>query len=266
MKQFVYDILRPVYSPITTWLRTRLGSEYYNHPELELPKAYDAIQLEVERRLHRYLHCDPCSIENVVIVGANTASEISRIKRAYPNSKFFCFEPSPKYIDALKAAWTNDPSVRIYPIAVSDTKGSATFYELDMPGNGSLLPPDVEEWAKATEWKNKETQEFTVEVDRLDAVLDLDIDLLWIDTQGNELRVLQGAEALLQRTKAVFLEMTLLPSFYQGGAPYAPIRTLLEQIGFHEVGVGIDPWNFTGVGLYVSEIASRTCKEHEGRK
>ncbi len=62
-------------------MRKRLGREYFSHPEMELPPAYEAVQLEVERRLHHYLHVDPESIEQIVIVGANDGGEIPRLRR-----------------------------------------------------------------------------------------------------------------------------------------------------------------------------------------
>jgi hypothetical protein len=40
--------------------------------------------------------------------------------------------------------------------------GRARFYELTMPGNGSLLEPDIERWSSFTEWKDKSTEFFEV--------------------------------------------------------------------------------------------------------
>jgi hypothetical protein len=94
LKRSMWDIVRPLHSPMTTALRRRLGRNYENHPEMELPPPYDYVQLDVERHLHRYLHVQRQEISQIVIVGALDASEVGRMGRIYSNAKFLCFEPN----------------------------------------------------------------------------------------------------------------------------------------------------------------------------
>jgi FkbM family methyltransferase len=234
---------------------------------MELPKAYDAIELDVERRLHHYLHCDPGEIRRVAIVGANTADEIERLSGRYPNATFDCFEPSPRYLPALKQKWGHDQKVRIHGVAISDQKGKALFHELAMPGNGSLLKPDVELWSTVTECKDKMTESYEVETCLLDEFFKTtSLDLLWVDVQGAELNVLRGGGETLKQARAVFLEITLVRGPYEGGALFRDLDQCLLEHGFICCGQGIDPWNFTGVALWVKNIESMVCKEHPCRK
>jgi FkbM family methyltransferase len=268
MKKLFYDLLRPVYKPILKPLRRRLGRvNYYEHPEMELPKVYDAIQLEVERRLHHYLHCDPNDIRRIAIVGANKGDEIERLALSYPNAAYDCFEPSPRFLPELRRRWSANPKVTIHDVALAQTKGKARFYELSMPGNGSLLEPDIERWSSFTEWKDKSTEFFEVETRQMDEYYQTNSpDLLWMDVQGGEMSVLLGGNETLKKTKAIFLEMTLVQGPYKGCALFSELNDLITSHGFTCCGQGIDPWNFSGVALWIKDIENKICKEHPDRK
>ena len=267
MKKAIYDLLRPVYKPILTPLRRRLGrSSYYEHPEMELPKMYDAIQLEVERRLHRYLHCDAGEIRRIAVVGANTGDEIGRMSLTYPNARFDCFEPSPRFLSELRRKWSRNPKVTIHDVAVAQTSGRARFYELSMPGNGSLLEPDIERWSAFNEWEEKSSEFFDVETRPLDDYFQKDgLDLLWVDVQGAEMNVLRGGTETLKKTNAVFLETMLVKGPYKGGALFSELNESLTHQGFACCCQGLDPWNFVGGALWIRGIEDKVVKEHSGR-
>ncbi len=257
----LYDLLRPFYRPVTQLLRRRLGRGYFEHPEMELPKAYEAIQLEVERRLHLYLHCDSKDIKRIAIVGANTADEIERLAASYPLATYDCFEPSPRFIPELRRKWQADSKVTIHEVALARTKGKARFYELSMPGNGSLLAPNIDRWSTFNQWQDKSLEFFEVETRPMDDFYQTSaLDLLWIDVQGAELEVLSGGVETLKKTKAVFMEVTLVPGPYQGGALFAELNAFITRHGFTCCGIGIDPWNYTGMGLWIREIEAKTCQ------
>src|SRR5436309_1338177 len=101
LKTKFWDFVRPLHSPLTKAVRRRLGRNYTEHAEMELPPAYEAVQLEVERRLHNYLQIPAEQIQQIVIVGANEGTEIRRLRRSYPRSRFLCFEPSPMWYNKL---------------------------------------------------------------------------------------------------------------------------------------------------------------------
>src|SRR5947208_3322735 len=136
LKRLIWHLIRPIHSPITRLLRRRLGGNYTMHPEMELPPAYEAVQLEAERRLHSYLHSSRREIRQIVIVGANEADEIPRLRLTYPNSQFVCFEPSPQWYKVLLNNFGDCDYVKCFDLALSDRPGVATFYELPMAGNG----------------------------------------------------------------------------------------------------------------------------------
>jgi len=234
-------------------MRKRLGSNYFEHPEMELPAAYEAVQLEVERRLHTYLHLPADKPKQIVIVGANEGTEIHRLRRSYPNARFRCFEPSPQWFSKLSSQFKRLDYVDNRELALSDAKGTATFYELPLAGNGSLLRPDQEKWSRFTKIDDNEMASFQVKVSTLDVeAVDLaHIDLLWMDVQGAEGNVLKGGVETMERVSAVFLEVALVDSPYRGTMPYSELSVILQGFGFACVGLGIDGWNYSGNALWV---------------
>lgn len=261
LKRAAWDLIRPIHSPATNALRRRLGRNYFAHPEMELPPPYEAIQLDVERHLHQYLHVSTDDISQFVIVGAHEADEIERLHCTYPQARFMCFEPNPETFKRLARRCERLPFVTISDLALSDTPGKARFYELDMPGTGSLLEPDGESWATFSKWKNKDVTSFEVNVSTLDQETKTmaSLDLLWMDVQGAEGRVLKGAAATLQRTKAVFLEVALTQSPYKGALLFEEVASILKSSSFDCVGLGLDAWNGTGNALFIKQFGKLVC-------
>ncbi len=251
-----WSLVRPLHSPITTALRRRLGRNYQNHPEMELPPPYEYLQLDVERHLHNYLHISPEEISQIVIVGALDASEVSHMEKIYTNAQFLCFEPNPKTHEALVKKFAGKANVSISSLALGKDKSKARFYELSMAGNGSLLEPDAEEWAAAFKQSNKDMSSFEVDVSTLDneASALASVDLLWMDVQGAEGEVLAGGVETLRRTKSVFIEVALAHSPYKGALLFPAIRAGLESQGFQCVGLGLDAWNGYGNAFFVRDF------------
>lgn len=259
IKRKFWNTVRPLHAPLTKAARKRLGRNYFEHPEMELPPAYEAVQLEVERRLHGYLHVPAEAIEQIVIVGANDGGEVARLHLTYPRSRFLCFEPSPPWYKKLAENFADACYVESRELALSDSVGTATFNELPLAGNGSLLPPDIARWSEFNRIKAREVTSFPVNLSTLDREAQgLDkIDLLWVDVQGAEGRVLKGGIKTLPRVAAVFLEVALVNSPYQGTLLFADLDSILSGFGFLCVGLGIDGWNYSGNALWIRNIAQR---------
>jgi len=259
IKRKFWNAMRPLHTPLTKAARKRLGRNYFEHPEMELPLAYEAIQLEVERRLHGYLHVLAQAIRQIVIVGANDGGEISRLHRAYPRSRFLCFEPSPEWYRKLTENFSDAEYVESRELALSDSVGTATFHELPLAGSGSILPPDMAHWSEFNKINEREVTSFHVTLSTLDKEAEglNKIDLLWIDVQGAEGRVLKGGAKTLPRVAAVFLEVALVNSPYQGTVLFPELDAMLQDFGFLCVGLGIDGWNYSGNALWIRATAQR---------
>ena len=260
--QKLWDIIRPLHSPLTRALRRRLGRGYQDHPEMELPPPYDAIQLDVERHLHDYLHRSADDISQIIIVGANRGEEIGRLQNLYSHASFLCFGPNPAAHEFLVKKFAPDARVTVAKLALSSAPGHATFYELSLSGNGSLLEPDLESWASTNQVKDKRMTSFAVQLSTLDqeAARLPAIDLLWMDVQGAEGRVLSGAAETLKRSRAIFIEIALFHSPYKGAELFHQIQSRLASAGFTCVGLGVDARVGTGNAFFVSDYERLICK------
>jgi FkbM family methyltransferase len=255
--------LRPFYRPIMSRVRKRLVTEhsFLRYPEMEIPRPWDYVQFKVERDLHSYLHIAPHDIKNIVVVGANVGNEVEDLGRTYKSANFVLFEPSPRYTPELLRRHANKGNVQCITKACGKESGHVTFYELPMHGNGSFLKP-AKTWKDFNKQADDSVKEYTVEVTTLDKECHrLDqVDLLWVDVQGAEMHVLGGAENTLQKTKAVFLEVALTKSPYEGGALLHELDGLLQASGHQLTLLGLDPWNYTGNALWIQHPSERALK------
>jgi FkbM family methyltransferase len=131
-------------------------------------------------------------------VGANTGSYSMMLLDCFASAFIHAFEPHPKNYSSLKKRMPSNRT-KIHNIALGDIGGQSTLYDIsDYDGSAyASLHKDV-----ITEIHKKEFVSFEVEVDTLDNFAEKEgvrhIDFLKIDTEGNDLAVLQGASKLLE--------------------------------------------------------------------
>jgi FkbM family methyltransferase len=134
-------------------------------------------------------------------------------------------------------------------VAVSDSIGKQPFEILEADTCSSLLTvrPDAGFEGRAIDLRVRQRVE--VDVSTLDAIVERHlpsgtIDLLKVDTQGNELRVVDGGAGVLERTRLLWIEVSFR-SMYEGDAPFERVHARLFQLGFrlfslHDVFRGVD--------------------------
>jgi hypothetical protein len=61
------------------------------------------------------------------------------------------------------------------------------------------------------------------------------IDLLWLDTQGHELAILQAAPKMIHNIKVVLAEVSFIES-YEGQPLYEDVVAWMGEYGFEHVG------------------------------
>uniref|UniRef100_A0A832M253 FkbM family methyltransferase n=1 Tax=Oscillatoriales cyanobacterium SpSt-402 TaxID=2282168 RepID=A0A832M253_9CYAN len=133
-------------------------------------------------------------LELVVDVGANIGQTICEVLKYFPKSHIYCFEPVPSTFQRLSEQIDSYPNVFPFNLALGDQLSTCAMTAKPCAEQNTLVF-DVE-MAKHTD-----TEMIDVKIDTLDRFCvnnGIDkIDLLKVDTEGYELKVLKGAEQLL---------------------------------------------------------------------
>ncbi len=141
------------------------------------------------------------------------------------------FEPSRASFALLSGNTRAHKNIRATQAAVGGEDGEAIFHEFGhaYAEYSSLVLDNYDK--KLQETLQKEKQDYTVPVYTLDGILPAPISgktLIKIDTEGNELAVLQGAKALLQSDDCDFV----IEFLDNGNENYRLAEVLLRENGF----------------------------------
>lgn len=179
---------------------------------------------------------DPVVLE----VGCNDGMHTRMFLDEFPSIRLFCFEPDPRPIIRFNRA-IHDPRVTLYPIALGDTTGQATFYQSsgtrstawldDWDMSGSLLPASGH--IKRTPWVNF-TKRIMVDVQTLDYWVnqhpEIDtIDFLWTDLQGGEGKFVRGGLDTLTNKVRYFYHEFYKQEMYAGAPTREEVAAMLPD-------------------------------------
>ena len=130
--------------------------------------------------------------------GAHTGAFIDQLRSCLDQPVVHAFEPAPEPFSRLRSRHATTPGVHLVAAGLSDQPGTLDFHIFDNQTLNSFLP--LAAGAQSALGGVHHVAEMRVPVLRLDdyaAEHGLgEIALLKIDTQGFELRILQGAERL----------------------------------------------------------------------
>jgi FkbM family methyltransferase len=176
---------------------------------------------------------DELGVHTIVDIGANRGQFALCARRLYPKAKIFSFEPLEKPAASYRKLFGNDPLVRLFNNAISETPGSATMYVSRWDVSSSMLP-----FAQAqhdnfpfTEESRRETVAVATLADCLNQDSIEGVALLKMDVQGYELTALRGCEDLLDRFRFVYVEASFI-ELYVGQALATDVIAYLFGKGF----------------------------------
>lgn len=187
----------------------------------------------------------------IYIIGAHMAYEVDRLLATGTVEKIVLFEALPSTAEKLRDRMKRfDGRVEVIERAVCDFDGKTTFFETNLPGAGSILEASV---IVRESYGASSAYEVEVETVRLDTFLSShgsSPDILWIDVQGAELKVLRGASQALKSAKLIFIEVSTWVPLYDGGCVTDELTELLAEHGFRQIQLGTDLLNGSGNALY----------------
>ena len=135
-------------------------------------------------------------------VGANVGRYTLSLLKTFADAQIYAFEPHPGNFSTLKNN-TAERNVNLQNCAVGESPGELVLYDRADRENGSSHASLYE--AVISEIHKKDILEFPVAVKTLDDFCEnnqiSEIDFIKIDTEGNELAVLNGAKKMLEEHK-----------------------------------------------------------------
>ena len=157
----------------------------------------------------------------ILDVGASNGSSVKRYKKLFKNPEIHCFEPIYDDLNTIKNNYPNDKKLFLNNVGVGDEKVYKNF-NMNAKKNTSsfinIIPNTT--WVKErSKTLNVDDYKFTVkEQDTKIITLDdyaneknlTSIDILKIDTQGFEDKVLLGAQNLLKNYRIKLIQLELI--------------------------------------------------------
>lgn len=184
----------------------------------------------------------------VVEIGAHYGEDSLRFLEMFTGIKLYCFEPDPRNIQTFNK-YITDSRVQLFPIALSDKKGTLPFYPsyqqraaLDVPEKYDWISPeDYNDMALNSSGASSlkpgykyASSAIDVAAERFDnwyAQTNLGkIDLIWIDVQGAEREVVDGMGVEIKNVKYLWIEYG--ESTYEGAMTRLETVELFGKKGF----------------------------------
>ena len=171
-------------------------------------------------------------------VGANDGSSMDRF--LYAGHTLFTFEPNPDLHRLMMTKFGLHSNWYCYNCAISDYNGIAEFNVCVTHDRGCSSLLEVSEAGK-TQWGGRQDMipdhKIKVDVHRLDNLLDWnqipEIEYFHCDTQGSDLKVLQGMGIHLRKIKEGVVEAAAKEDIlYKGQNSIKDTIAFLEQNGF----------------------------------
>ena len=161
--------------------------------------------------------------DNPVIfdVVANQGQSIERFRKIFPKSIIHSFEPIKKEFEMLRNKYNNDENIKINNHAIGDEVGKKKFYITTLTGTSYFNKVNKNtNWIKKRSIQNNTSVEkyvkeiVEVNVNTLDQYCEINkiekIDILKIDTQGYEDKILAGSKSIFKKNIVNFVELEIM--------------------------------------------------------
>jgi FkbM family methyltransferase len=155
----------------------------------------EAVGTLANDRIARHLVTHLCGPGKVFLdVGAHIGSVVADVRRRDRSIRIVAIEAVPEKAARLRLKF---PGLEVHACAVGESEGTVPFFvDIRRPGYSSLSPAS----------RDGSLKEIAVPLRRLDDVVTTPgVDVMKVDVEGAELRVLQGSERLVARDRCVIM-------------------------------------------------------------
>lgn len=252
-----------------------------------MPPKNEALPwIELDDKFNAY-KAEPFLPKNPVIfeAGCCAADDTLRFKDIWPKSTVYTFEPNVDLYAIAKRnleskyGTTTEPvlnsiirwsqhGINLYPYVLSDMVSTVTFYKSEFPGTSSLfknnfqnivVPRTVLDSIKVKEQGELKIYDETpvnvqaVSIDQLRSMENIpEVDYLWLDTEGAELKILNGAKNTIKTVRVISIEFNM-QEFREGMAQFDDVYDFLVSNAFCPVAMWKAHENWQSNGVFVRE-------------
>ena len=166
----------------------------------------------------------------IIDCGAHIGISVSYFKKLYPRASILAFEPNPVTFTLLKTNVENNhlSSVRLVNMALSDKSGKVNFYV----SNGNKGAWSCGDSIAPNPWITKRThRKIVVDAVKLSDYIKGSVDLLKLDVEGMEERVLSEIGPKLSLVNEIILEFH--GNTHNKTNRFSHIFSLLKKHGFY---------------------------------
>lgn len=170
---------------------------------------------------------------NILDVGAYDGETARFFHRFFPKATIQAYEPNPDAATLLQQNVQGIDQILFHPEALSDTTGTLPFYVTHNKVSSSLNKVIASSPGAAGVLADQLKVDRVIDIPllTLDECGYTDILILKLDTQGNEVRVLNGGKNTLKKTSLVITEMSV-HQLYENGCTYSETDEVLRSAGF----------------------------------
>jgi len=231
----------------------------------------DKIAVQADYRSHvaqrmKYLagKVDLTQVKKIFDIGSWHLGQSLEFSNIFPDAEIYAFEPVPESYQTCVAKLQSlddkrKQQIKVFNTALSDKNGTMPFYiamadaqrGIDA-GFSSMLKFNDTLYDHST--YQQEIAVNTIKLDDWCKENEIDsIDIMWVDVQGAELLMFNGADEMLRKTNIILTEVGLKP-YYEGHTLKADIDSYLQERGFVELR---DAFEFNGFDFEANTIYIR---------
>lgn len=188
----------------------------------------------------------------VLDIGTYDCAQSLYFKKHLPNARVVAFEGNPGNLYRCRGK-----GVELVQKAVTDYSGRTDFYQIQAgtnDGASSLYEPKdkILPWDPPPRFKKVRVP--CIRIDDWARINHVDqIDAVWMDVQGAELKVLTGfGTELLSKVKVIMTEVETQPVYNGNPTQYEELKTFMDAMGFAMVNF-TQAWEKEADVLYVQK-------------
>lgn len=183
-----------------------------------------------------YDYIKDLDLKVIIEAGGHEGEDTLKLHNLFPNAEITVCEPIPELREKIRDLRLQ--KVLVLEYALSDVFGKTVFY-LDKTVNGAMGASSLLPVTKFfSEYVNKE-ERIIVDAITLPELIEAwelgdTIDLLWLDIEMMEYRVLKASEHILKNIKYIYLELSY-ERFREGQGKVDDVDKLLTDNGFKQI-------------------------------